>query len=151
MLVYLGSFRGLTLDRMGGWIFILHVGVFVLLIPMYAIEYSGIRNRTFFWDGFRRGKRVWAYYMVQVFGAFFIVHFIMFLLVSYGAAPKIVDGKFALDNHGQITKWLTKIEFLTLKGYELRIFATGWMSFYSVAGTYWWFPQWKGSGSQREG
>jgi hypothetical protein len=101
MLVYLGSFRGLTLDRMGGWIFILHVGVFVLLIPMYAIEDSGIRNRTFFWDGFRRGKPAWAYYMFQLFGTFFIVHFILFLLVSHGAAPKIVDRKFVLDNHGQ--------------------------------------------------
>ena len=149
IVVYVGSFTGLTLNRMGIWAFILHAGFFVLLIPMYAIEHPGIRNRTFFWDGFRRGKPAWAYYMFQLFGAFFIVHFIMFLLVSHGAAPKIVDGKFALDNHGQITKWLTEIEFLTLKGYELRIFATGWMFFYSFAATYWWFPRWNGAASQR--
>ena len=139
--VYIGSFSGLTLDRMGSWMFILHIGIFVLLLPMYSIEYSGIRNRTFFWDGFRRSKPVWAYYTFQLFGAFFIVHFILFLLVSHGAVPKIVDGKFVLDNHGQITKWLTEAEFLTLKSYELRIFSTGWMSFYSVAATYWWFPR----------
>ena len=148
MVVCVGSFKGLTLDRMGSWMFVLHVGIFVLLIPMYAIEYPAIRNRTFFRDGFRRGKPVWAYYMVQFFGAFFIIHFILFLLVSHGAAPRIVDGKFVLSNHGQITKWLTEAEFLSLKGYELRIFATGWMFFYSFATAYWWFPRWKGASSQ---
>jgi len=115
---------------------------------MYAIEYPGIRNRTFFWDGFRRGKPDWAYYMFQLFGAFFIIHFILFFLVSHGAAPRIVDGKFVLSNHGQITKWLTEAEFLSLNGYELRIFATGWMFFYSFATAYWWFPRWKGAASQ---
>jgi len=145
LVVYVGSFKGLTLDRMGSWMFVLHVGIFVLLIPMYAIEYPGIRNRIFFRDGFRRGKPVWAYYMVHFFGAFFFIHFILFFLVSHGSAPKIVDGKFVLDNHGQITKWLTEAKFLTLKGYELRIFATGWMSFYSVAATYWWFPRLNGA------
>jgi hypothetical protein len=148
MVVYVGSFKGLTLDRMGSWMFVLHVGIFVLLIPMYAIEYPGIRKRTFLRDGFRRDKPVWAYYMVQLFGAFFIIHFVLFLLVSHGAAPRIVDGKFCLDNHGQITKWLTEAEFLSLKGCELRIFATGWMFFYSFATTYWWFPRGKGAASQ---
>jgi hypothetical protein len=148
MVVYVGSFKGLTLNGMGSWMFVLHVGIFVLLIPMYAIEYPGIRNRTFFRDGFRLDKPVWVCYMVHFFGAFFIIHFILFFLVSHGAAPKIVDGKFALDNHGQITKWLTEAEFLSLKGYELRIFATGWTSFYSFAATYWWFPRWSGAASR---
>jgi hypothetical protein len=150
MVVYVGSFKGLTLDRMGSWMFVLHIGIFVLLIPMYAIEYPGIRNRTFFRHELRRGKPVWAYYMGQLFGAFFLIHFILFFLVSHGAAPKIVDGKFALDNHSQITTWLTEAEFLSLKGYELRIFATGWMSFYSFAATYWWFPRWRGTASQEK-
>jgi hypothetical protein len=139
IVIYIASFRGLTLDRMGIWAFALHVGIFLPLIPLYAIEYPAIRDRTFFRDGFKRDKPRWAVPLIQSFALFFIVHFVLFFLVGYGASPKVVDGKFVLDNHGQIKKLLTESEFLSLKGYELRIFATGWMFFYSVSTIYWWF------------
>ena len=139
MVIYAASFKGLTIDRIGIWAFVLHCGIFLSLIPIYVIESPAIRDRTFFWDGFKRDKPVWALPLIQFLGLFFIVHFVLFFLASHGASPKIVDGKFVLDNHGQIKKSLTEAEFISLKGYELRIFATGWMSFYSVSTIYWWF------------
>ena len=143
VVVYVASFKGLTLDRMGIWVFVLHVGIFLPLIPMYGIESSAIRDRTFFWDGFKRGKPSWALPLIQILGLFFFAHFVLFFLISHGASPKIVDGRFVLDSHGQIKKLLTEAEFHSLKGYELRIFATGWMSFYSTTAIYWWFSAMK--------
>jgi len=48
ILIYIGSFRGTTMDSIFRWAIFLHIGVFVLLLPMYAFEYSAIRSRTFF-------------------------------------------------------------------------------------------------------
>lgn len=150
LVIYVASFGALTLDRMGNWIFVLHIGIFFLLIAMYAIEYSAIRNRTFFWDGFKRGKPAWSVPSIQFLGLFFIIHFVLFLVLSHAASPEIMNGQYVLNDHGQIRKILTESEYLSLKGSELRIFATGWMFFYFASTMYWWFPRWKGTPDQNQ-
>jgi hypothetical protein len=64
----------------------------------------------------------------------------LFLVQSHASAPEIINGQYVLDNHRQIVKVLTQPEYWTLKGAELRIFATGWIFFYFVL-TMWWFPR----------
>jgi len=139
--VYAASFLGLTLDRMGDWGFALTIGTFAFMIPMILIEYPSVRERTFFWVGFSKGRPNWTRPAITFLGAFFFVHFVLFLVLSHGAAPQIVEGNFVLNNHGRIIKELTKARYLSLKGDELRIFATGWIYFYFIAVMYWWFPR----------
>lgn len=141
IIAYVGSFAGTTMDDMFRWAILLHIGVFVLLLPMYAVEYSSIKNSKFFWDGLWQGLPRWVVRSIQPLGLFFIVHFVLFLVQSHAASPEIKDGEYVLNNHGQIVKVLTRSEYLTLKGSELRIFATGWMFFYFVPTMYWWFPR----------
>ncbi len=88
----------------------------------------------------------WVVPTIKLFGLFFLVHFIVFLVQSHAAAPAIQDGQYVLDNHGRVVKVLTASEYLSLKGAELRLFATGWMFFYFVPVVYWWFPRNRESG-----
>lgn len=141
IVIYTASYRGTTMDSVAKWAIVLHVGVFVLPLPMYAVEYSKVKQRTFFWKGFARGMPKWVVPGIKLLGLFFVVHFVLFLTQSHASAPEIKDGQYVLNDHGRTVKTLTQSEYYTLKGAELRLFATGWMFFYFVPAAYWWFPR----------
>jgi hypothetical protein len=141
LIVYALSFVGTTMDEMFRWAVLLTVGVFVLVIPMYAVEYSAIKNSKFLWDAIWRGLPKWAVRATQIAFLFFAAHFVLFLIQSHAASPKIINGEYVLSNHGQIVKELTESQYKWLKGSELRLFATGWLSFYVALALYWWFPR----------
>jgi hypothetical protein len=138
---YLGSYVGTTMDSLFRWAIVLHVGIFILLLPMYAIDYAAVKARTFFWKGFSQGMPKWVVPTITLLGVFFGIHFFLFLIQSHAASPQIKNGEYVLDNHGKIAKVLTEREYFRLKGAELRLFATGWMFFYFIPATYWWFPR----------
>src|SRR5579872_5720420 len=123
LLIYVRSFLGTTMDGIMGWAIFLHVGVFLLLVPMYALEYSAIRGGTFFWKAFPKQ----AARAIQVLGLFCIFHFLFFLVQSHASSPKIENGDYVLDDHGRTVRVISQSEYLSLKGSELRLFATGWM------------------------
>jgi hypothetical protein len=129
------------MDSMSRGAIVLHVGVFMLLLPMYTVEYSSIKERTFFWAGFAQGMPEWAVRSIKLLGLFFIIHFVWFLVHSHAASPELKNGGFVLNSHGQIVKVLAQSDYLELNGEELRLFATGWLFFYFVPMMYWWFPK----------
>ena len=141
LIVYALSFVGTTMDEMFRWAMLLTVSVFALVLPMYAVEYSAIKNSKFFGDAIWRGLPKWAVRAIQIVGLLFAAHFVLFLVQSHAASPEIINGEYVLSNHGQIVKELTESQYRWLKGSELRLFATGWLSFYLALALYWWFPK----------
>ena len=139
LVVYIASYRGATIDAIARWAIALHVGVFTLLLPMYAVEYSQVRQRTFFWRGFGRNMPKWVISAIKLLGLFFVVHFVLFLAESHASSPELKDGQYVLDDHGTTIRTLTRAQYYSLKGAELRLFATGWMFFYLVPTAYWWY------------
>lgn len=93
------------------------------------------------WDAIWRGLPKWAVRVIQIGGIFFAAHFVLFLVQSHAASPEIMNGVYVLNNHGHIVKELTESQYRWLKGSELRLFATGWLSFYLALALYWWFPR----------
>jgi len=138
---YLGSYVGTTMDSLFRWAIILHIGIFILLLPMYALDYEAVKGRTFFWKGFSQGMPKWIVPTITLLGVFFGIHFFLFLIQSHAASPEIKNGEYVLNNHANIVKVLTQREYFSLQGAELRLFATGWIFFYFVLATYWWFPR----------
>jgi hypothetical protein len=61
IIAYVGSFAGTTMDDMFRWAILLHIGVFVLLLPMYAVD------RWFEWETTRRVP-TGAFFRVGDFG-----------------------------------------------------------------------------------
>jgi hypothetical protein len=141
IVIYVASYRGATMDSIGRWAIVLHIGIFVLLLPMYAVEYPAVRQRIFFPKGFARGMPEWVVPGIKLLALFFAVHFVLFLMQSHASAPEIKNGEYVLSDHGKIVKTLTQAEFYKLKDAELRLFATGWMFFYFVPMAYWRFPR----------
>jgi hypothetical protein len=140
--IFFASFLGLTLDKLGARAFLLHLGVFVFMVPLIAVERAGRKGQT----PWRRtepyqGKPRWAVQSIQILGLLCIGIFVAFLIMSHGAAPEIKDGEYVLNSHGTIVGYITEREYRFLKGWELRLFASGWMFFYYVAIVSWWFPR----------
>jgi hypothetical protein len=141
VVIYIASYYGGTMDAIAGWAIVLHIGIFVLLLPMCVVEYSALKQRTFFLKGFARGMPKWVVPGVKLLVLFFAIHFVLFLMQSHAAAPEIRNGEYVLNDHGRIIKALTQSEYYALKGAELRLFTAGWMFFYFVLTAYWWFPR----------
>jgi hypothetical protein len=122
--IFVVSFFGLTMDKLGGRVLPLHAGIFALAIPLVVVE-RGSKGVSPF-----RGKPRWALRSMQILFLFFVAIFFAFLSLSHAASPKSVDGQYVLDNHGKIVGHLSEADYFFLKGWELRLFAAGWMLAY---------------------
>jgi hypothetical protein len=133
--IFIASFFGLTMEKLGAKAVLLHIGVFALFIPLVIVERwsKGV-------DPFR-GKPRWVLRTMQVLFLLFVAVFFAFLALSHGASPEIINGEYVLDSHGKIVRYVSEREYLFLKGWELRLFASGWMVFYYALIMYWWFPR----------
>jgi hypothetical protein len=138
---FIGSYLGMTMDSISRWAVVLHIGIFILFVPICLLNYSSVKDRNLFWIEFSKGIPKWVVPAIKLLGLFFAIHFLLFLIESHAASPRIKDGQYVLDSHGQILQVITKREYLHLKGAELRLFATGWMFFYLLTLAYWWFPR----------
>lgn len=139
IVVYVESFVGATIGINSGWITVLFVGAFVLTIPMLILEYPESRTPAFYWKGFSRGMPTWVVYCSWLFWATAIAQFVWFVLHAGAGSPTILDGQYVLDERGHILRVLTKEEYFSLEGAELRGVCTLIICVYFPGMTYWWF------------
>ena len=132
--------RGSGNFELYSWFYVRVSGVFLLFLPMLAIEYAGIKANVFRIQ-FNRGKPRWVVFGIKTVFVLFLIVFVLFLTLSRAASPQIRDGQYVLDNHGQIVRLLSETEYVRLKEWELRMFALAWMGIYLQLAAYWWFPR----------
>src|SRR5262249_4843988 len=107
--IFIASFSGLTMDKLGAKAFLLHLGIFALFIPLVVVERWSKRVDPF------RGKPLWAIRSMQILFLLFVVVFFTFLALSHAASPEIINGEFVLNNHGKIVGHISERDYLFLK------------------------------------
>jgi membrane protease YdiL (CAAX protease family) len=138
-ILFISSFFGTTMEWSLPLPIVLHIGIFVLVASAVVFERSTGIQPNESWKEFKRRSPDWAVYGIRLLGLFFGIIFVLFLVLSHFATPEIRNGDCILNNHGRIAAVLTESEYLILKGWELRFFASFWMFFYFFFTTYWWF------------
>ena len=133
--IFIASFFGMTMDKLGIRAFLLHLGIFALAIPLAFLGRSRMGMDPF------RGKPQWIVRSMQILFFLFLVIFFAFLAMSHAASPEIIDGDYVLDSHGKIVAHISERDYLFLKAWELRLFASGWILFYWTLMMHWWFPR----------
>ncbi len=133
--VFIASFFGLTMENLAAKAVLLHLGIFALAIPLVVVERWSKGVNPF------RGKPRWAVRSMQALFVLFVAVFFTFLAMSHAASPQIVNGDYVLDSHGKIVAYISQRDYLSLKGWELRFFASGWIVGYYAMMLYWWFPR----------
>jgi hypothetical protein len=126
MHIFIASFFGLTIDKLGPKVFLLHLGIFALFIPFIAVERWSKGADPY------RGKPPWVIRSMQILFLLFVVVFFSFLTLSHAASPDVINGKYVLNSDGKIIEHISR-QYLFLKGCELRLFASGWILGYYAA------------------
>ena len=98
-------------------------------------------DESFFFKGFSQGMPRWVVPAIKFSALFFAFHLILFLILCSGAKTEIRNHEYVLSRGDKIVKILTQPEYFRLQAAELRVFATGWISFYLLTTMYWWFPK----------
>ena len=123
------------MDKLGARAFLLHLGIFAFALPLIVVERWGKGVNPF------RGKPRWVLRSYQILFFLFVALLFTFLALSHAASPEIINGDYVLNSHGKIVGHLSERDYLFLKGWELRLFASGWILGYYALMMYWWFPR----------
>jgi hypothetical protein len=133
--IFIASFFGLTMDKLEAKAFLLHLGIFALAIPLVFAERWSKGVNPF------SGKPRWVVRSIQILGLLCVAFFFVFLALSHAASPEILNGEYVLNNHGKIVGHISERDYLFLKSWELRLFASVWMFAYYSLIMHWWFPR----------
>jgi hypothetical protein len=144
LIVHVLSVSGMDVAEKVPFVWMLHVGIFVVWIPAVI---SQLQNKEFleFRNSSRskfknpitafkilfRGVPGWLVVLVLVSFVYAFVNF-MLSIGSVGGTVSVEDGQYVLGNHGTFIKTLTEQEYQWYRANELRGFSGHWMAFYGM-------------------
>ena len=148
---HVSTFIGINPQRVVPWIWVLHVMIFVVWIPVIVVTGHLVKkgNRKDFWKLAMQHAPTWmkGLCVVLLVYAFFNFFFTILVLNEEGT-PSVINGKKVLHNHGTIIRELSDQEYETHEAYGVRTFSGHWMMFYAVGMTVL-YPTIKDSDSSR--
>jgi len=145
LIVHLLSLADIDIKDKVPFIWVLHIGIFVVWLPtvfdlnkneeLREYQQSGSLNKmnpVEFYKIIFRQTPTWL--TIIAIGGFFyaIINFMLFMTSQHGT-PGIQDGQYILHNHGQLLKTLTEQEYHHFKANEVRGFSGHWIAFYGIA------------------
>jgi hypothetical protein len=131
VLVHFITFVGINAADYVPWVWVLHVGCFIAIIPLF---------RKNLWRDVIALMPRWAQFMLVVFMAYAVVNFVLsFVLSEGGGTPDIWDGRYVLHIHGNLVRELSEKEYHLQLAYVLRGFSGHWMIFYLLPALYSWY------------
>ncbi len=145
LIVHLLSLAGFDITDKVPFIWILHLGIFVVWLPTVLALKQNVELKAYLQSGMRNRMNPFGFFkiifkqtptwltIVAIVGFYYaIINFILFMTSQLGV-PDIKDGQYILHNHGQLIKTLTEQEYHHYKANEVRGFSGHWLAFYGVA------------------
>ena len=132
LLTHLTTFFGINPAKYVPWVWVLHLGIFIAMIPLLIAQ----RRKKAFRQDMLAALPHWARYAITGFFAYAFLNFALFFFLSEGGSSAIRDGKYVLHSHGQIIRELSEQEYELQRAYELRGFSGHWMLFYLLPAVY---------------
>jgi len=145
LIVHFLSLVNLDVTEKVPFIWLLHLGIFVVWIPIVldrkinedfkALKNSNIGKRMSPFALFKvivRNTPTWLTIVAIVGFYYAILNFVLFIFSQPGT-PSIKGGQFVLENHGQLIRTLTQKEYHHYKANDIRGFSGHWIAFYGVA------------------
>lgn len=145
LLVHLTTFLGINPARHIPWVWVLHLGIFVMFIPMFVAQ--GFTTKKDFRREIFALIPPWAGYLTKAFFAYALINFALFFFLSDGGVPQERDGKYVLHNHGDVIRELSEEDYERQNAYVLRGFSGHWMVFYLIPSLYFWYRKDETDGS----
>ena len=134
-IAHLVTFLGIAPNKICPWIWLLHLGIFVVWFPMIFV--SGKTMKPGYRKSFKELMPHAPSWMPRLCGilfayALFNFFFTIFVL-NKGGNPSVIDGEKVLQSHGKIIRKLSDEEYRWHEAYSVRMFSGHWMLFYGIA------------------
>ncbi len=116
------------------YLWLLHLGIFVVFIPAAIVQSQRRNEKPFRWRDVFGGLPAWMPWLLVPLILYAPVSALAFGIVCGGGGPsKEPDGTYAMTSHGRILRTLTADEYHRASGYEFRFMSSWWIMFYSIA------------------
>lgn len=145
LLVHILSIFDVDVQGKAPYVWLLHIGIFVVYVPAIlslrkntrfkTFESSGTPNRIGPFGLFKALFERAPSWMVVIVVAGLFYAFVNFL-VSMGSlpgTPAVKDGQYYLHNHGHWMRNITEREYRHYKAATVRGFSGHWIAFYGLA------------------
>lgn len=127
--VHVAALCGIDVSTYLPFVWILHVGIFIVLIPtIFAMEKT-IGKKPSPKDIFKRLPR-WVSALIVFLFAYTAINFMLFSATSEGGTPMMENGKYLLANRGKLIRELSASEYTALMANVARGFSGHWLLFY---------------------
>jgi hypothetical protein len=143
LIVHIVSLFGIYLGEKIPFIWVLHVGIFIVWLPavlelrknteLKQPNFGTMVNPFKFFGIIFKDTPKPVMIISVVFFFYAMINFFLFMQAGQGGVPDIMDGKYVIHNHGSIIKELTETEYFKMKANEIRGFSGHWMAFYGLA------------------
>ena len=135
-MAHLSTFVGINPEREFPAIWILHVLIIVIWIPVIVLfGRSQTKNEPKdTWTAVTGNAPRWMKVLAGTLFAYaFFNFFFTIFVLNEGGVPSIVHGQKVIHDHGNIIRVLTDEEYEKHRAYSVRTSSGHWMAFYAVA------------------
>jgi hypothetical protein len=116
------------------YLWLLHLGMFVVFIPAGCVQIQHENKKPFRWRdvfGYLPGWMRWMLVSMIIYAPVSALAFV--IVCGSGGPSKEPDGSYAMTSHGRILRMLTADEYHRASGYEFRCLSSWWIAFYSIS------------------
>jgi hypothetical protein len=139
LLVHGATYAGVDVFQRYPEVWLLHLGCFVVFIPLLFSLWSDNRLGRRIDEMFTDHPR-WVRWLLTAVAVYAVVNFVLFFLLAGGGTAEMRNGEFVLLNHGKLIRHLTEAEYHRQQIYEARGFSGHWLVFYLVPALYFLLP-----------
>lgn len=132
LLVHLAALRGVDVAARIPGVWLLHLGVFALFVPLVLMLRQSAGPRTSLLRIARR-LPLPAAILGVVMLAYAIANFMLFIQATEGGSPAMQDGTYFLMDHARVVREITSAEYTAFRANEVRGFSGHWLFFYYVS------------------
>lgn len=116
------------------YIWLLHIGIFVVFLPAIAIQSLLPRDQKGNLQPLAFAPR-WMQRLTIVAFIYMIVNFVVFIILTHAGSPYKENGRYVLRDHGKFVRSITQAQYHRYRAYEVRGFSGHWVFFYLAAVT----------------
>jgi len=131
---HVASLYGVDVQSLVPAVWALHVGIFIVFVPMIFQQ----RSSDFASDRFAmfRGLPLWASATIAALFAYAFLNFFLPFGSGMDGSPSIRDGAFVLEQKGRLVREISETEYHARCAAVLRGFSGHWLLFYFVPFTH---------------
>ena len=126
LLAHVASIFGVDVQSDVSEIWLLHVGMFIVFVPMVLASMNSDIGAIF------RGLPAAAAVLLGILIPYAVVNFFILAGSAMSGLPAVRDGAYVIERRGEVVRQISEEEYRARRADELRAMSAYWLAFYYV-------------------